>query len=125
MTVSEFFEAFETAVQDFALPWRIYREPDDNLPVIRAYDVKGTEQGFCPVMLVIHHRDPESDIVASSGRREMARKLGMAVRDVSDIMQAADGDRIVDTDGETVNLFDPNYRARLLRIAGVEEAPCA
>lgn len=128
MTVSEFFEAFETAVQDFALPWGIYHEPNENLPMIRAYDVKGAEQGyrcFCPVMLVIHHRDPESDIVASSGRRDMARKLGMAVRDVSDIMQAADGDRIVDTDGETVNLFDPNYRVKLLRIAGAEEVPCA
>ena len=55
----------------------------------------------------------------------MAGKLGMAVRDVADIMQAADEDRVVDTDGETVNLFDPSYRAKLLKIAGVEEVPCA
>ena len=128
MTVSEFFDAFEEAVAARSLPWRAHRDPETQQVMLRAYDVKATEHGyrcFCPVMAVIHHRDPESDIVVSSSQGDMAGKLGMAVRDMADIMQAADEDRVVDTDGETVNLFDPSYRAKLLKIAGVEEVPCA
>ena len=128
MTVSEFFEAFEEAVTARpALPWAIHRD-EANLPVLRAYDVKTTEHGYrclCPVMAVIHHRDPGSDIVVSSNPRDMARKLGMAVMDVNDLIQAADGDRLVDEDGETVTLFDPDYRAKLLKVAGIEVEPCA
>jgi len=128
MTVSEFFDAFEEAVAARSLPWKAHRDPETQQVMLRAYDVEATEHGyrcFSPVMAVIHHRDPESGIAVSSGRRDMAASWAWRLRDVADIMQAADGDRIVDTDGETVNLFDPNYRARLLRIAGVEDVPCA
>jgi len=129
MTVQEFFEAFEDAQRHPDLRWQLSPEDADGAPALPAYDTETAHRPglcMCPVVAVIHHRDPESPIETSSSQGDMADALGMAVRDVADLTQAADASRVFDTDGEIVPLFDPEYRASLLEIAGIEvDRPCA
>ncbi len=122
MTVSEFFDAFEAAQAAAGFDWTVSGNMSGVLRAVEPFeDAKGhaTCRSLCPVVTVIRHRDPDSDIDVEDSPRNMAEALGMAECDVKDITQAADADTITDVDGEEVRLYCPKLRAKLVRIARV------